>query len=413
MLWQNGVLRIHLLFSVDLPEGLLLDTSGCTHLWGGEIQYLESIKAKLNAYGYTVKSAIADTIGTAWAVARYSSQTVIESNKQNEALRPLPPAALRIEPEILARLKKLGLNNIDSFIKMPSATLRRRFGQSLPQRIGQSLGTEIEMVVPIKPVEPYQERLCCMEPIVTNIGITIALQQLLETLCLRFANEGLGLRQAIFKAYRVDGNIQQIEIGTGQPSRNVDHLFRLFEHKIVTLEPALGFEVFVLEAPKVEPVINDQGAIWMALSQNDKKVAELLDRVESKIGAGTVSRYLPAEHYWPEQSVKKATPLWEKPSTQWRTDWPRPVHLLEKPEAIEVTAVLPDYPPMLFRYKGKLYNVVKSDGPERIEHEWWLADGIYRDYYCIEDENGARYWLFRSGPYDKEKPEWYLHGFFA
>src|SRR5690606_12585679 len=105
-------------------------------------------------------------------------------------------------------------------------------------------------------------------------------------------------------------------------------------------------------------------AIWSASVQNDKKVAELLDRVVAKAGSGSVSRYLPAEHYWPERSVRQAVPLWEKPVAKWQTAWPRPIHLLSAPEAIEVTAVLPDYPPMLFRYKGKLYNVAKSDGPE-------------------------------------------------
>ena len=399
--------------AVDLPDGLILDTSGCTHLWGGEPAYLETIKTKLNAYGYTVRAAIADTIGAAWASARFSNEAIVKPGKQKEALLPLPPAALRLEPEVLARLKKLGLNRIDNFINMPGTALRRRFGTSFTLRMVQSLGQVPEIVIPIKPVEPYQERLCCMEPIVSNIGITIALQQLLEMLCLRFEAEEIGLRHAVFKAYRVDGNIQQIAIGTGQPSRNGAHLFRLFEHKISTLEPVLGFEVFVLEAPKVEPVTNEQAAIWMASSQNDKKVAELLDRVVAKTGTNAVSRYLPAEQYWPERSVKQAVPLWEKQSTAWRTDWPRPVHLLERPEKIEVTAVLPDYPPILFRYKGKLYHVAKSDGPERIEQEWWRSNGLFRDYYSVEDETGARYWLFRSGPYDTDKPEWFIHGFFA
>lgn len=106
-------------------------------------------------------------------------------------------------------------------------------------------------------------------------------------------------------------------------------------------------------------------------------------------------------------------PLWEKPDTDWPTNLPRPIHLLEIPEAVEVTAVLPDYPPMLFRYKGKAHTVSKSDGPERIEQEWWLNDGLYRDYYCVEDENGSRYWLFRSGPYAAGPPKWFIHGFFA
>ncbi len=97
--------------------------------------------------------------------------------------------------------------------------------------------------------------------------------------------------------------------------------------------------------------------------------------------------------------------------------WPkflnRPVHILAEPEMIEVTAPIPDYPPMLFRYKNNLHKVVKADGPERIEQEWWLQQGRHRDYYIVEDEKGNRYWLFRSGHYSEADSRWYLHGFFA
>lgn len=400
--------------ATDLPDGLILDTSGCTHLWGGERGYLENIHKRLGAYGYTVKIAMADTIGTAWAMAHFGrSLHIVPSDGQRDALRHLPASALRLEPDVLARLGKLGLQHIVSFMDMPRTVLRRRFGASLSFRLDQALGHEPEWVIPINPIQPYQERICCMDAIVTATGISMALRQLLETLCLRMSSESVGLRQAVFKAYRVDGNIQQIEIGTGQPSCHLEHLFKLFEHKIATFEPALGFELFVLEAAKVEPITHQQAAIWIASGQNDKKVTELLDRLEAKAGTGHVKRYLAAEHHWPDWSVKEAVPLWEKPTAPWRTDLPRPIHLLACPESIEVMAILPDYPPKFFRYNNKEFKVVKSDGPERIEQEWWLADGLYRDYYCVEDESGARYWLFRSGPYVKGQPQWFLHGFFA
>ena len=75
--------------------------------------------------------------------------------------------------------------------------------------------------------------------------------------------------------------------------------------------------------------------------------------------------------------------------------------------------LLPDYPPRHFRYKGKIYNITKADGPERIEQEWWLQGGAPRDYYCVEDEEGIRYWLFRLGLYGESEPKWFIHGFFA
>jgi protein ImuB len=85
---------------------------------------------------------------------------------------------------------------------------------------------------------------------------------------------------------------------------------------------------------------------------------------------------------------------------------------LRKPETIEVTAPVPDYPPMNFRYKGQLHTIKKADGPERIEREWWIEEGQHRDYYYVEDDHGQRYWLFRSGHYD-DNFQWFIHGFFA
>lgn len=400
---------------IHLPDGLILDVSGCTHLWGGERPYLKEIVTKLRAIGYDVRGAMADTIGTAWAVARYGQITpIIDSGEQTAALMSLPPAALRLEEDVLARLQKLGLYQIGSFINMPRTVLRRRFGQALLSRLAQALGQETEAIEPLYPVPPYEERLPCLEPIRTAKGIEIAINVLLEQLCLRMEKEGKGLRTAILKGYRVDNRMIQTEIGTSRASHNVQHLFRLFELKIPTLEPALGIELFTLEASKVEDVSPMQEVLWIGNpGLKAPAVAELLDRLAGKIGEASIRRYLPAEHYWPERSIQQATSLEEKPTTAWRTDRPRPILLLSKPEPIEVTAPIPDYPPMLFHYKGKLHQIRKADGPERIEREWWLDGGEHRDYYNVEDAEGQRYWLFRSGHYSGNQSQWFIHGFFA
>lgn len=400
---------------IDLPDGLLLDVSGCTHLWEGERPYLKEIVTKLRAIGYDVRGAMADTIGTAWAISRYGKVTpIIGGGEQAAALKTLPPAALRLEEDVLARLQKLGLYQIGSFIDMPRSVLRRRFGQQLLSRLGQALGQETEVIKPLYPVSPYEERLPCLEPIRTATGIEIAVKVLLEQLCLRLQKEGLGLRTAILKGYRVDNRMVQAEIGTNRPSNNTDHLFKLFELKIPSIEPALGIELFTLEALKVEDVSPSQEALWIGNpGLKTPAVAELLDRLAGKIGEENIRRYLPAEHYWPERSIKPTADIEEKPTTVWRMDKPRPVQLLFKPEPIEVTAPIPDYPPMLFRYKGKLHEIRKADGPERIEREWWLDGGEHRDYYNVEDAEGQRYWLFRSGHYIGNQSQWFIHGFFA
>lgn len=398
---------------IDKPDCIILEATGCCHLWKGEEQYVHDIINRLKRLGYNVRVAMADTIGAAWAIAHFGREYIVPAGETITALLPLHPAALRLENEVIARLQKLGFRQIQDFITIPHTTLRRRFGASFVNRLNQVLGHEEELIEPVHQIEPYEERLPCLEPIATRTGIEIALKNLLETMCYRLQREQKGLRKAIFTGCRIDGDLQKIEIGTTSPSHNPVHLFNLFDLKLGMIEPGLGIEVFILQAPIVETTTVEQEELWRVQSNLDHAdLSELLDRVAGKLGANNFYRYLPAEHYLPERSIKRATSLSEKPKTTWGINRPRPL-LLQHPKPIEVTAPIPDYPPMLFRYQGKLHKVVKADGPERVEQEWWLQEGEHRDYYYVEDEDGQRYWLFRSGHYDADKQnQWFIHGFF-
>ncbi|MGV3632251.1 MAG: Y-family DNA polymerase [Bacteroidota bacterium] len=408
-------IRFTPLTSVDAPDGIVLDCSGCTHLWQGEESYLVHILGRLKDFGYHVRGAMADTITAAWAVCHYGKkQMIVPPGEQMSALLNLPASALRLEQAITEKLEKLGLNTIGLFANMPRPSLRKRFGTDLLKRLDQAAGFEIEFMPIVQPPKEYHERLICLEPICTATGIEIGLERLLNTLCDRLTQEGKGLRTATLCCHRVDGDIQEVSVGTNLPTRNPGHLMKLFELKVNQLQPDLGFELFELEAKAVEPIAFDQTMIWSEKDNTDiAAVAELLDKIISKRGAKVVKRYLPAEHYWPERSYQLAPSIYAAKEIEWRTDLPRPIHLLHRPHVIDVTVPLPDYPPMLFFYKGECHKIKKADGPERVEQEWWLQQGEFRDYYCVEDEEGKRYWLFRSGHIEGGNSRWYIHGFFA
>lgn len=402
------------LIAIDAPDGLLFDISGCAHLWGDERGYLKEIVRRLQSKGYDVRGAIADTAGAAWAVARFGRVSpIVEVGMQVDALLPLAPAALRLEQQALDRFKKLGFYTISNFISLKRSALRRRFGDAFLLRLDQALGNADEPLQYIHPIAPYQERLPSMEPIRTATGIELAIKTLLNGLCKRLYDEGMGLRTAILKCYRVDGKIISVDIGTNQPSHAAGHLFKLFELKISTIEPDLGIELFTLEAPKVEEVTPEQDALWTVeaggLDQNS--LVELLDKLATKIGSKNIRRYLPQESYYPERSIKRALSLSEKPASNWRNDSARPSLLLRRPEQVMVMHEVPDNPPMVFTYKNERHTIVRADDAERVEPEWWKRDRPHRDYYVIEDEQGRRYWVFRSG--SEKDASWYIHGFFA
>ena len=105
--------------------------------------------------------------------------------------------------------------------------------------------------------------------------------------------------------------------------------------------------------------------------------------------------------------------------------------MLACPEPIAVIAEVPEGPPIHFTWRRLTRRVARAQGPERIMPEWWLSLGKRqsaardhnhkisrpRDYYRIEDEMGARYWVFREGLYQTQTqagpPRWYLHGLFG
>jgi protein ImuB len=402
--------------SVDGEDGLLLDVTGCATYAGGEREYFKDIILRLRGSGYNVRGAIADTIGAAWAIARYGKVTpLIKPGEQKQAIYDLPPAALRLSAETQDLLFNLGMLRIAQFADLPKKALYRRFRKELVHQLEKALGSRDEFLQPVEVPIPYHERLPCFEPIQTATGIEIGLERLLQQLCQRLQKEGKGLRSAIFRCHRMDNHVQQLEIGTTHPSHKVNHLFGLFKEKLCTIEPALGIELFTLDALVVEPAKAKQDILWGGpAGLDDIQIAEWLDRVLNKLGPGTVQRFLPAEHYWPQCSQKLAKSLTEKPDIPWSRQQRRPVRVFPEARAIEVTAPIPDYPPMSFRYKGILHKRRKAAGPERIRREWWLEEGQHRDYYWFEDEDGHRYSIFRSGWYLEDNGRnWYLEGFYG
>jgi protein ImuB len=418
--------------AIDPPDGLILDATGCAHLWKGETAYINDITTRLKNFGYNVQAAISDTIGCSWALSRFSKgNTIIKTGDHMNELLAMPPEALRLEEQTAERLHKLGLKYVKDFIGMPRQSLRRRFGDDFLKKLDRALGYEEEFIQPVEEVEPFQERLLSFEPIITLAGIETALTQLLDNIYKKLSHEQKGLRAASLKCFMTDGKIQCIEISTTHPTNNRQHIFKLFELKFNTINPEAGIEVFLLEVKKVAEITPVQEKLWDVFSPGwhgkepgkekecnsalfPRSLSELLDRLTAKFGEGHIKRFVPDQHYWPERSFKPATNINESASVEWKTTRPRPLQLLDNPEPIEVTAPIPDYPPMNFRHKGTLHKIVNADGPERIEQEWWLSDGEHRDYYYVEDEEGRRYWLFRLGHYDADKNYgWFLHGYFA
>jgi len=416
--------RFSPLVAPDPADGLMLDVTGCVHLWGGEEKLLADALRRLRHHGFDVCGAIAGTIGAAWAAARFGIAPIIPQGAISGALGGLPVQALRLDAATVDGLNRLGLRRIGDLYPLKRAGLAQRFGTGLITRLDQALGCAGETLSPLSPPPDHRVSLGFAEPIATPESIRKVAEILVERLARELAEHQRGARALKLIAYRLDNAVSAVAIGTARASAEARHLFHLLAEKLEQIDPGPGIEFMSLAAERTEVVSPLQSGMIdtdeAAISAAD--LAPLMDRLANRLGADRLARPTPQESHMPERAIKMVQPLAApKKKAQWPNLPQRPTRLLPNPEPIDVTAPIPDDPPIMFRWRRIMHRVTWAEGPERIAPEWWRPTGSdanesreTRDYYRVQDEAGGRYWVYRAGLYEQGKtPRWYLHGVFA
>jgi protein ImuB len=399
------------------PDGVWLDITGCAHLHGGEAALLATLHARLARAGIAARLGLADTPGAAHALARaHSAPPIAAPGEHQAALAPLSVAALRLDPETVALLGRLGVATIGDLMRLPRAPLARRAGRTPLLRLDQALGRAEEPIAPLLPPEAPRARKDFAEPIATAEQIAAAISALVGPVCATLEAEGLGARGLDLVFARVDGAAQTVRIGTAAPSRAPAHLARLLIERIETVDPGLGVEAMTLVATSTDRLAYAQPGGLLADAATPPMLPPLVDRLVNRLGPTKVWRAAPVETDIPERAVRRLPPLAPPTGSGSIWDRPRPIRLLDPPQEVEAMALLPDHPPAQFVWRRVRHRIRRADGPERIAGEWWLRDAemdAVRDYYRLEDESGRRFWVFRRGngtdPHTGDR-RWFLHG---
>jgi len=331
-------------------------------------------------------------------------------------LAPLPPAALRLDPATVAGLERVGLRRIGDLLDRPRGPLARRWGAVLLRRLDQALGRAAEPIAPRRPPAAHEARLAFAEPIAETAAIAVALDRLLGDLCAGLAGAGRGARRVALCLFVIDGGTRLVTVGTSRPVAAPAPLARLFADRLDGLDAGAGVEAMALAATATDPL-----PAWQPGLLDDGPpagaIADLVDRLANRLGPERVLRLGPRASHQPDRAVARLPAVESHPAAGWPATPPRPVRLFAPPVPIEAMAVVPDGPPLLFRWRGRAHPVARASGPERIADEWWRERRPARDYWRVEDAAGARFWLYREGLYrddgDDGAPRWFLHGLFG
>lgn len=404
-------LRFTPLVGLEGNDGLVLDMTGVAHLFGGEDAMRSEVLERLARMGLSAIGAVAGTAGVAVALVRAGWDGLVPPGREQATVAPLSLAALNLQPALVSALQGLGLRDVGSVAAQPRAGLVRRFGAGLARALDEAQGHATRPITPIRPPPEMAVSQDFVDPVVTREGIEAALGGLLDDLCRALREAGRGARRMLLRTHRMDGAVQEIAIGTGLASRDPVHLMRLFHGKLEGLAPECGFDRITLEAPAADPLTGVQGGLGTAgRATRREELAQLIDRLSQRVA---VWRLAPRASHWPERAVRRVDAFESvEPPEGWAAR-PRPVRLLRRPPYIRAVALLPDAPPSLLRIGRDAFRVVRAEGPERFEPEWWRDQPgrKLRDYYRVELASGARLWVCRIGLAEAgTEARWALHG---
>jgi protein ImuB len=439
--------------SVEGADGLIVDLTGCAHLFGGEAPLLAVVDTDCRDLGLTVHMGLADTRGAAWALARFAGQTAQPSRsgdsieqearatraragkrrhwtkggaaphpkvtrdsgstglrgriappgQMHRALDPLPVAALRLEADMTAQLTRLGLRRIGDLLGQPRAALARRFGKGLVLRLDQAVGSAPEPISPAKPPDHFAVRMTLPEPIGLEDDILAGIDRLLPRLCARLKDKGRGARTVSLQAFRSDHGVEVITVGLARPSDDPHRIRPLLAMKIKDMDAGFGIDMLRVEALQTEPLHTARAvghlqagrAVASRLS-DETALDDLIGKLGARVGLEAITRVHPANSHIPEKAHQVLAAAWSAPHQgPWPGGAARPVTLWP-PEPVHAPAL--GELPLTFRWRGQDHQTVRASGPERIAPEWWLDDPAWRtgvrDYWRVDTESGRRLWLY-------------------
>lgn len=394
------------------PDALVIDTTGVTHLYGGEDEFIRAIQESLEDLNIRVKCGMADTPMAARVWARYSAAnhkygSIIPIGASVAACDALPVEAL--ETSATQALHLLGLRTIGAVREKPSVEIVRRFGLDLSNALNRLIGRQPEPLKSITPTRPFATRMTLPEPIGLMDDVLSVVARIAAPLMERLNRDGLGALQFELSVTCPDTGEYRMAVGFSRPTRETRALIRQFRPKIEALSIPFGVDRIRLQAMNVQPIHARQIHLG-ADAAIDDAMEKLVTVLGNRLGFDRVRRPAPSQSHLPEAECV-SDQIADNAST---ADWPnprshRPLRILH-PEYLHI---LEDgRPPAKFEWRRKSYRTQKIEGPERIAPEWWSnRPGRLSDYYKVKTVEGPTLWLRRLPTALDD--EWSVAGVFA
>ncbi len=261
------------------PTSLFVDITGVAALFGGEAALAKRIVRRAAAGGLTVRAAVADTLGAAWAVTHFGRRKAEGGGRKEKEgrrktgdcpnfrptkmglsplgppsalrpppsalflvppgetlawLRPLPLEALRLSAPVVAVLKQLGVRRVEQLEAIPRGEFSARFGPELLAAWDRATGRLGEPFPAYDPPPQLAARWTPESPTARRETIEAAFQHLARKIAAGLGRSGRGATQLECRLECTAGGPVRLSVGLFQPTARPRYLVDLLRLRFDT-----------------------------------------------------------------------------------------------------------------------------------------------------------------------------------
>ena len=348
----------------DTPEGLLLEVTGLSSVFGSEQQLAMQLWRACRARGYEVRIAIADTIGAAWGVARWGQRAglprheslpaesllaeslpaeslpaeslpaeslpaeslpaeslpaeslpaeslpaeiaIVCRNQAQSWLSRLPVAALRLSPHTLELLQQLGLQVIGDLFDLPRSSLAARLGPQVTERLDQLLGRQAELIVAHRQQASFEATWHLEHATTRRDELECVVEHLTTHISNQLLAKACGALEIECTFHCPPGRPQVICVGLFEPASDPRRILDLFRMQLETLQLRAATQTVMMRVTSVVRVTNRQYELWEEVFQESgHDLADFIERLSSRLGLDKVLQMQRAASVLPEKAYRE------------------------------------------------------------------------------------------------------------
>jgi protein ImuB len=369
----------------ETPGVFWLDASGLARLYPRLDDWAEAIRADLAADTIVARVAVGTTRFGTYALARVARAGLVicaDAAAERDAVARVTLARLDLEPDALSRLRVLGVETVDDFLRLPASGLAARFGADVAAWHRRASGVDWSPLVPMPAVDPLDRQVHLDAPVRDVDRLIFLIKRLLDAILAAVARRAHAVHEIQLTLVLDNRSTVRERVRPAAPSLDAVSLLSLVRLRLDALSLPAGV-VTVRVGAGTSATDPQSGHLLPSGLRDAERARRALARVRAELGeTRVVSARLDDAHV---------------PGLQFTWVPCEHVPATASPRVVAARSLVRRFlssPVPITRAEAA--RIVRRIGPYDVSSHWWTKR-IARRYGFARTEDDDLWWIYTDG----------------